>query len=425
MPSLLRNPYTYGMDSQGQHRVGRASLRVCSLLVITTAALALPWSSLRADTFRLATGGEVQGDWLNKEEAPLVRYVIRQPSGMILKLTQEQVREHRREQPAEKEYEERAPRTPDTVEGQWKLADWCRDHHLMRQRTSHLERVIELEPNHQAARALLGFAFVDGRWTTKQDLHQSEGYVFYKGRWRTSQEIELMESRSKRDLAEKAWLAKLVRLRSHLGSDQGAAETISATKDVNAIPAIATLLARERARAVKILFIDVLENMHCPDAVQVLVKVSLSDPDEEVYHYCIDKIVRLKVPHVADVFIGALKDSNNTVVNRAAMALARIDDPAAISPLIEALVTVHQRTLPSRISPDATAASFSADGGTSFGQNAGPRVIVSRVQNQEVLAALTKLTQTTFGYDQRAWRLWYDQEKRAQAAKKEGQISPP
>lgn len=410
------------MNSSGQHRVGRDLQRIGCLLVIVIVALVLPWSSLRADTFRLATGGEVQGDWLNKEEAPLVRYVIRQPSGMILKLTQEQVREHLREQPAEKEYEERALRTPDTVEGQWKLADWCRDHHLMRQRTSHLERVIELEPNHPAARALLGFAFVDGRWTTKRDLHHDEGFEFYKGRWRTSQEIELMESRSKRELAEKAWLAKLVRLRGHLGNDQGAAEIISATKDANAIPAIATLLFRERDRAVKMLFIDVLENMRTADAVQVLVKVSLSDPDEEVYHYCIDKIVRLKVPHVADAFIGALKHTSNPVVNRAAMALARIDDPAAISPLIEALVTVHQRTLPSRVSPDATAASFSADGGTSFGQNDGPRVIISRVQNQEVLAALTTLTQTTFGYDQRAWRLWHDQEKRARAAKAEARI---
>jgi hypothetical protein len=52
-------------------------------------------------------------------------------------------------------------------------------------------------------------------------------------------------------------------------------------------------------------------------------------------------------------------------------------------------------------------------------QNEGPRVIVARVQNQEVLAALTRLSQTTFGYDQRAWRLWYDQEKRSQGAKEQ------
>ena len=266
------------------------------------------------------------------------------------------------------------------------------------------------------------FAFVDGRWTTKVDYHHAEGFEFYKGRWRTPQEIELMESRSKRDLAEKAWLAKLVRLRTHLGSDKGAAETIAAIKDADAIPALATMLSREKVRAIKMLYIDVLEKMQNADALQVLVRTSLSDPDEEVYHYCIDKIVQLKVPHVADSFIRALKDSNNPKVNRAAMALGRIDDPAAISPLIDALITVHQRTLPSRISPDATAASFSADGGSSFMQNEGPRIIVANVQNQEVLAALTSLTQTTFGYDQRAWRLWYDQEKRARGAKEAGQV---
>jgi hypothetical protein len=411
------------MNFQGQHCVGRVAHHPCAWLLITAMAILLLPSILRADTFRLANGGQVQGEWLNQEEKPLVRFVIRQPSGLILKLTQEQVSEHLRELPAEREYETLAPLTPDTVEGQWKLAEWCRDHHLSRQRTSHLERIIELEPNHQMARALLGFAFVDGRWTTKQDLHHAEGYEFYKGRWRTSQEIELMESRSKRELAEKAWLAKLVRLRSHLGNDQVAAETIATVKDPHAIPAIATLLSRERVREVKVLLIDVLENMQSGEAVQVLVKVSLSDPDEEIYHYCIDKIVRLKVPHVADAFISALKDSSNSVVNRAAMALGRIDDPASISPLIEALVTVHQRTLPGRNGPDATAASFSADGGTSIVQNQGPRVIVARVQNQEVLAALTKLTQTTFGFDQRAWRLWHDQEKRARAAKEQVRLN--
>jgi len=405
-----------------QHREGRLALCMRGLL-LTAAAVLLPLSPLRADTFHLASGGQVQGEWLNKEETPLVRYVIRQPSGVVLKLMQEQVREHLRELPAEREHEELAQQASDTVEGQWKLAEWCRDHHLMRQRTSHLERVIELDPNHQAARALLGFAFVGGRWTTKQDLHHSEGFEFYKGRWRTSQEIELIESRSKRELAEKAWLAKLVRLRTHLGNDKLAVDTIVAIKDPTAIPALATMLSRERVREVKMLFIDVLENMQSGDAVQVLVRVSLSDPDEEVYHYCIDKIVRLKIPHVADSFIGALKDTSNPVVNRAAMALARIDDPSAISPLIDALITVHQRTLPSRVSPDATAASFNVDGGTSFLQNDGPKVIVARVQNQEVLAALTKLSQTTFGFDQRAWRLWYDQEKRAQAAREEGPVS--
>lgn len=397
-------------------RVDHSRFRFLLLVELAVFLLSAP---LRADTFRLTNGGEVRGDWLNGEETPLLRYVIRQPSGIVLKLTQEQVREHLREQPAEKEYEGLAQSAPDTVTAQWKLAEWCRDHHLTRRRTTHLERILELNPNHQAARALLGYAFVDGRWTTKEDYHRADGYEFYKGRWRTSQEIELLETRSKRELAEKAWLAKLVRLRANLGSDQGAADAISAIRDEDAIPALGTMLARERMRAVKMLYLDVLEGIQHPAAVQVLVRTSLADTDEEVFHACLDRIVRRRPPHVADAYIAALIDANNQVVNRAAMALARIEDPAAISPLIDALVTVHQRTLRGRISPDATAASFSSDGGTSIMHNEGPRVIVARVQNQEVLAALTSLTRASFGYDQHAWRLWHDQERRAAAAKEQ------
>jgi HEAT repeats len=405
------------MVSMSQRCVGWVAHRKRDLLLAVMTAALLPPASLRADTFLLASGGQVQGEWLNQEEAPLVRYVVRQPSGVVLKLTQEQVREHLRERPAEREYEVLAQQTPDTVEGQWKLAEWCRGHGLIRQRTSHLERIIELEPNHRSARALLGFTFVNGRWTTKQDYHRAEGYEFYKGRWRTPQEIEIMETRSKRELAEKAWLAKLVRLRAHLGSDKGAEGLIAAVRDPAAVPALATLLFRERVRRVKLLYIDVLANIPGGTSLPVLVRAALSDSDEEVYHHCIDRIVRLQVPHVADPFIGALQGSSNPVVNRAAMALGRIGDPAAIPPLIDALITVHPRTLPGRNRPEATAASFRADGGAAFIQNEGPHVIVASVQNQEVLAALTKLTQTSFGYDQRAWRLWHDQELQARAVK--------
>ena len=95
------------------------------LLVLLTASVLSP-APLRADIFHLASGGKVEGEWLNKEEKPLLRYVVKQPSGLVVKLTQDQVREHLRESPAEHEYEELALLTADTVSEQWKLANWCR-----------------------------------------------------------------------------------------------------------------------------------------------------------------------------------------------------------------------------------------------------------------------------------------------------------
>lgn len=416
----LRQPYTDGMTSSGQWRVCQIP-RGERYLLLVLAILLLP-AATWADTFRLASGGEIQGEWLNSEETPLHRYVIRQSSGLILKLSAGDVREHLRESPAQREYEELAPTFPDTAEGQWKLAEWCREHGLSRQRRSHLARIIELDPGHQGARALLGYAFVDGRWTTQQDYHRADGYEFYRGRWRTSQEIELLEARARREQAEKAWLVRLVRLRTHLGTDKAAAatETMAAIKDPAAVAPLGTMLSRERLRGVKMLYIDALAAIETQDAVQVLVRTSLSDSDEEIFHYCLDQIMRLKPPHIADSFIAALHNTSNPVVNRAAAALGRIEDPSAIAPLIDALITVHQRTLPSKISPDATAASFSADGGTMFIHNDGPRVIVARIQNQQVLETLSSLSGVTFGYDQKAWRLWYDQERRAQAVRQDG-----
>jgi hypothetical protein len=50
-------------------------------------------------------------------------------------------------------------------------------------------------------------------------------------------------------------------------------------------------------------------------------------------------------------------------------------------------------------------------------QNAGPQVQILRTQNQHVLEALTKLSGgSNFGFDQKAWRYWYAQEKKLEQA---------
>jgi len=58
----------------------------------------------------------------------------------------------------------------------------------------------------------------------------------------------------------------------------------------------------------------------------------------------------------------------------------------------------------------ATTTAFT-NSGAHMRKGEGPEVQIVHVQNQPVLDALTKLTGTDFGYDQRAWRYWYAQEK--------------
>lgn len=383
--------------------------------------MALGAGRARADLFLLESGGQVEGEWLNREEQPLRQYQVRTPAGVVISLPQEQVREAVRQSPAEAEYHRRVPVAADTIDAQWALAEWCRQNGLTNERRTHLERIIALDPNHQRARGVLGYQFLKGQWITRSEFRRQQGYEYYQGRWRTPQEIEILESRGRMDLAQKDWLVKLRRWRKDLATTDKAHtayELVAAIKDPIAVGPIATAFRGEGDRRVKMLYADVLANINTGAAISVIVERTLNDPDEEIFHYCLDKLVQLQPPHVADGFITALKDASNPRVNRAGAALGRLQDKSAISPLIDALITTHTVVLPGSpgAGPNSTSTTF-GDGGTVMKQNEGPRVQITHVQNQQVLDALTRLTGSDFGFDHRAWRFWHAQEKQAAEAK--------
>jgi hypothetical protein len=389
---------------------------------LLAAALGGAWAApaAAADLFALTSGGQIEGEWLNRDEQAPVRYLVKTAAGLTVSLEPLQVADHRRLSPAEVEYRRIAPTYPRTVEGQWKLAEWCRQNRLSQERRRHLEEILALDPDHQQARAHLGYAFVDGQWVTRPQHQRAQGLELYRGRWRTPQEISLLETEAKRDLLRKEWLARLQRWRKMLDTDKARQgwDAIRSIDDPIAVEPLAQLFRRERVRSVKQLYADVLARIDTPESIGVLVHATLNDSDVEVFYYCLDRLTAMQVPHLADRYVTALSDASNERVNRAAVALAQIGDRAVISPLIDALVTVHQRVLPGNpaLGPDATAASFSREGGVAFAQNEGPKIQIVRVHNQQVLQALTRLSGgTSFGFDQKAWRYWYAQERQAEA----------
>jgi len=392
--------------------------RVRSLLIaMAAAACAVSVRHGRADTFILESGGQIEGQWLNRDEQPPTRYQIRQ-GAITLTLPLGQVREAIRQSPAEAEYAARAPAVADTASAQWELAEWCRKNGLKPQREIHLRRVIELEPNHQHARFALGFQYIKGEWTTQADSRRQEGYELYRGKWRTSQEIEILESRARNELAEKEWLSRLKKWRRELDDrdkSRLARESLSAINDPIAVGPLGDYLARERVRGVKALYIDVLARINNHQAHRVLVEQALGDPDEEVFFYCLDKLVFIQPPHIAEPFIAALKDNNNVRVNRGATALGRLRDKTAISPLIDALTTTHSRVINNGPGAEATTAGF-ANGTAFMKKGDAAELQVFHIQNQPVLDALSKLTSVNFGFDQKGWRYWYAQDKVAREA---------
>jgi hypothetical protein len=371
----------------------------------------------RGDTFVLTTGGRIEGQWLNRDEQPPKEYLVLTTSGLKASLPVTQVREVLRDFADRSEYAARARSTPETPEAQWQLAEWCRQQSLFDERRAHLARVIELDSNHSYARRALGYQFLDGQWITQADFRRREGYELYQGKWRTPQEIEILEEQARLDLAHKDWLKKLRRYRAELDDPARARlgmESLTGIRDPIAVAPLAALLKRERVRRVKMLYVDVLAGIDSSDAVAALVERVLHDPDEEMFHYCLARLIDRRPPHLVDPLITALKDRNNATVNRAASALGRIGDYEAIGPLIDALVTTHTQYIPGR-NPDSTTATF-VNGQHSVSQGGGPQVIVRHVRNQHVLGALNKLTGANFDFDQQGWRYWHAQEKKAREA---------
>ena len=77
------------------------------------------------------------------------------------------------------------------------MADWCRDHNLPAQRKTHLERVLQLDPDQADARRLLGYRKVKDKWMTLEEEMADKGYVKRCDgtRWMTQQDAELHDSR--------------------------------------------------------------------------------------------------------------------------------------------------------------------------------------------------------------------------------------
>lgn len=372
-----------------------------------------------AEVLILTGGGRVEGEWLNRDEPLRKTLLIKLSAGARITLDRSQVKEIRRPRPEELEYDRIRPSYPDTVEGQWALAEWCHENRLRARRNTHLKRVIELDPDHVASRRALGYSQIDGKWQTQEEVMIARGYRRYKGRWRTSQEIELLEKRRKAELAEKQWAQKLNRLRDLLETDKALAarEEILAIKDPDAVAALTRNLQNDPAQAARVLYVEALANIGTPEAIKVLAICSIEDPVEEVRLTCLDYLKKKKRPSVIAYYVGRLRDRDNRVVNRAAVALGLMKDPSAIGPLIDALVTVHKYKV-SRGNPGAMSATFGkgpggtgAPGGSGLSMGGGQKIVSIPRRNQPVLDALVALTGQNFSFEERTWKYWYASQK--------------
>src|SRR5262245_30925797 len=275
----------------GAKQVARGIGRLLILAGILVAARA------RADVYVLHNGGRVEGELANQESAPVGKFVVRTGAGIDVTIEKAQVKEIIPQGAADAEYEKIRPTFADTVEDQWRLAEWCKEHAVPKGREAALARVIELDPEHREARLALGYTKIDGRWVQPDQLMQERGRVKYQGQWLLPQEVEVLERRRKDELAEKQWYLDMKRWRNWLRDpakvDQYR-EQIARISDPYATGAVVQALERERDPVVRMWYVKALGRIGSSGAIKTLVEHSLSDNEEAIRVECIDQIVKSK-----------------------------------------------------------------------------------------------------------------------------------
>lgn len=399
----------FDIRSAGPYTIGMAftSLRPKRwLTLLAVACCAVPASG---DVIELKSGGRLVGEVAPDDAGNRTLVDITLPRGGRVTIPRREVKRIELESPAEKAYAQRAPTTLDTVEAQWTLAMWCRDNKLAKQAKAHLGRVVELDPNHEEARSLLGYQQLGGQWLTRDEVMAARGLVRYEGDFRSRQEIALMQRAERWKEKGADWREQLDRWRRWLDhSDREKAaeanQALRTLKEPAAAGALVGLILNEKNLAVRLMLIDTAARIESPTTMKLLVDLSLKDPHEETRLQCLEYLVDSHPPGIIAPYVKSLKSNNNAVVNRAAEALGQIGADEAVSALVDALITEHKKVVGNTGGGD----NYSFDtrsGGFSFG-GGGPKLLKGQARNPSALTALVTLTGKNFGYDPPAWKAW-------------------
>ncbi len=366
-----------------------------------------------AEVFVLTGGGQITGDLLNRDQTPRKQYVVQTTEGVKVTLDASQIKKVMRSRPEEAEYDRIRPTYADTVEDQWKLGLWCRNHKLSAQRAVHLRRVIELDPNNVEAYRALGYSQVDNKWVTQEQAMAAQGYSRHNGKWMSAQEKELLEEKRKLESVQSDWFQKVKRWRAWLGTnrDGQARDSIQSITEPAAVRALAAGLFDEDEPESRELFAGVLAKIGTPEAAKALAEAAIYDSAVDVRLTCLDHLQDKKRPEVVSYFVAKLRDKDNAIVNRAGVALRRMKEPSAVGPLIDALITPHVYKIAKPGGDNSMSAGFGG-GGTGMSMGGGPKSIRKFLQNEAVLGALVTITGCNFNYDKQAWKYWLSTQKK-------------
>lgn len=389
--------------------------------LITTALIVVAYAlapvEARGDDFRLANGGSIRGTLVERDRSAADDYVIESDAGITLTLSATAVERVVPQLPANEEYEALRDAAADTVEGQWELAQWCLDQSLSRHRRVHLERIIEIEPDHAGARRALEYFSRDGRWVTRKEANTKRGLVRYKAKWMTPQKARILKDQEALREQEGEWHRRISRYAAALAKGRGgeqAAQRIRQIDDPVAVVAIEKQLLsnpRPSHARLRLLALEPLATIGTPAAQQLLAGVALYDPEEELRLTATEYFQNINSPDVVEFFVSKLRADDVQTINRAASVLAALGDDSAVGSLIDVLV-IHRRRKVTQGSPGGLGATF-GNGGSGLSAGSSTTIVNEYIANADVYDALRTLTGADFGErNVAAWKQWHASRRR-------------
>lgn len=392
------------------------------------------------DEIKLRRGGAFQAEVIRTPEQNGGRYELRLENGAVIEIDQREVDSVVAPQSVESDYQAELKRHDlTTADGHMAMAEWCQVNRLRIQKVKHLRKVIEIDPEHEHARRLLGYTrhIVSGKWVLRDEYFQSIGYVRDGAAMRlpVAQQVEEQERAHREAVNE--WKGKIPRWIKLLENERRFAEArteLESIDDVKAIPVLVDAYQRlsgskrpvEYHRDVKSLLIGIVSQFDILSARLFLVELALNEPDDVLREEAARILKQKHATWTADYLISRLKrippSADGMIHDREAIAVRDFISRAAT--MLESLETdVSEAILPlinliyiNRVLVPVAAPQRGGLGGASFGSDGSigmsqgspkpqPRPVNIRIEPARV--ALIKLTDQRFDYDKQAWLDWY------------------
>ena len=421
------------------------------LIPILPLLLSLVGLTARADKIILRGGGQLKGKLIPDPAHPGQSLFLGESGKTPMVFKQDQIVQVSAEKSGLDEYVILLAKERPTAEAEFELGAWCDAHKLTDLAVVHYELAVRNDRTYEPAHRKLGHVLLGGRWLDFDEVKVAQGMVKFKGRWMTPEEKERREMLATSAAEGNAWVKRIRALREGylngpIERSKEAERRLLAIDTPQAIGPILKILGEDPVPSLRILAARIVGPISSPEATAGLVGRLLAEEDEAVRQATISELSHRDLAEVVPLLTRGLRSTHHDVVNRSGWALGVLNASLTVPKLIPALVTIESEVVigdagpgfnaaspapgfasysggsypvlsapvvgPGVVGYGATAVPYGPSAGSSIGGGPGAsRGPVSKLvqvehRNDEVLAALVKLTGHDFGYDIASWKRW-------------------